>query len=617
MSQFKGMTRQGRRARLAAVIVSAALALPGLALANHTTCVKQSNEVGAGINCPEFSPGLEAIIGNRVVDSETTLNYQISQADHESQLTTIEAYAPKYWQFNTQLRPSTAADCATASTANAEVISNAWTMRILSGNPRTTANLKGNAYFLSYDAPTQTISACAQPSASYKIPFTISKISNAHPYAATAGWKISIDLKPFMPTITTNDGSLVMFTLDLNQRSAGNWHRNFAGAPEKAIFSQASGTPVTTDLRADLSACRHGLNGAKTDCAVANDAITVLAKTDPFNVSPAPTVAPIDFAKLTGPARISGTLSEKIGTYRREGFGLVLGSNTTTVTWAAPTPHPDETVKGYALVMAIPGDQGSRYGKYMPTTALSTTLTRGALPRIDGNGSLDPDIDGVAKYDIALITIYNSGKRTDGRCDDGTAFGAVCAATTPLWNIKTSAHPDGYDLPGGHVGTSFWQFVWRTKSFGVTHVETAVRLYSNSAADDEIEPFLVLLVDYTRKEGEMVFWGSYTFVNTLTTSTRGISAGRASEGPGASYRGLSNLITGDGDTGAVEFSNGASPTGTARRFDFVGQTSPMGVFGLMSLTEPGDVNLGTSIPPNPTGRRPMWVATKILANDFL
>lgn len=631
MSEFKGMTRRGRRARLAAVIVSAALALPGLAVANHTTCTKQSNEVGAGINCPEFSPSFEANAGNRVVDSLSTLSYQFSQSDHESQLMTIDAYAPKGWQFNTQIRPGDAD--AFGCTGNAEGISdNSWRMRILSGANRAATNITGSARFGSYDAGSETIKACARLG-TYNIPFTISKLAASHPYAATAGWKISIDLKPFVPAITTSDGSLVLFVADLDERSQGNWHKNQAGQIERAIFSKASATPVTTDLRADLTTCRHGLNGAKNDCALANDTLSVLVKSDAFNVSPAPTGVPVEFARLTGPSRITGTTAERVGATPREGFGLVNGGNTATVTFTQPPANPDETVKGYALVVAIPGNQGSRSGQYLlkagtcgPTgtaAACSVTLTAGSLPRIDGNGSLHPDLDAGGKYDVALVTIFNSGKRSDGRCDDGTWQGALCPATTPLWKVNAQT-PQGDGLAtvanypdGGRFGTSRWQFLWRTHAYPSVSVETRSQSNLGGTGDNETEPFMLLFVDYTIKEAEFVIFGGYQIKSNITTNTRFIDHGNAADGPATSYKARSNSIIGDGDTGAVAFTNGASPTGTARRFDYVGETDPSGTFGLVSFLEPGDFALGNNIPPSPTSSRQMSVAVEFMEGGSL
>lgn len=608
MSQFKGMTRYGRRVRLAAMVVTAALALPGLALANHTTCNKQSNEVGAGINCPEFSPGIEAIVSNPVIDSESTLSYEYSQADHESSTMLVEAYAPKYWQFNTQLRPSASPD---ACSGNAEAISgNSWRLRSLAGSTRAVTERTGAAYFANYDAVTETIAGCARLSGSVNLPFTIARIPGTHPYAATHGWKITISTRAFVESIKATEGSMTRFVFDLNQRTSGTWHQNQSGQLERAIFSQASHTPVTTDLRADATSCRRGMDGATSTGCRGDATLVKTVATAPFNISPAPTGSPLDFAKMTGPNRIAGTSAESGGPTPREGFGLVNGGNTATATWNQPPANPNETVKGYAVTIAVPGNEGSQSGRYLlkagtcgPTGAASscsTTFTAGSLPRLDGIGSLHPNVDPGGKYDIALVTIYDSGKRSDGRCDDGTWAGALCAPTTPLWQVRLGSQAL-YPAVGVPAGNSWWQFLWRTHAYPKVTVDT-----------ESSQPFMLLFVDYSIKEAEFVIFGSYIIKSNIMDQTRYIQHGRAGDGPATSFKSRDNRIIGDGTAGIVSFTNSASPTGTAVRFDFTGQTGNNGSFGLVSLTEPGDIALGSSVPPSPTSSRKASVAIEVM-----
>jgi hypothetical protein len=629
MSEFKGMTRYGRRARLVAMVVSAVLALPGLAIANHTTCDKQSNEVGAGINCPEFSPGIEATVSNPVIDSESTLSYEYSQADHESSTMLIEAYAPKHWQFNTQIRPSLVADACSGS---AEAISgNSWRLRSLAGTNRAATERTGAAYFASYNAGTETITACARFSGGPNLPFTISRLPATHPYAATHDWKITISTRGFVESIKSVQGSMTRLVFDLNQRTSGTWHQNLSGGFERAIFSRASHTPVRTDLRADATSCRRGMSDAPADAAtgcLGNATISATVSTPEFNISPAPTGAPLEFSLLTGPNRIPGTTAERVGPTPRQGFGLVNGGNTATVTWTQPPANPDETVKGYALVIAIPGNQGSQSGQYLLKAGIcgptgtspqcARTLTAGSLPRLDGNGSLHPDVDAGGKYDLALITIWNSGKRSDGRCDDGTWQGALCAPTTPLWRVN-GTFPSGNGLvvragypDGGGFGTSRWQFLWRTHAYPNVSVETTSQSNGSGSGDNETEPFMLLFVDYTIKEAEFVIYGGWTINRQSVLEPRFIAAGNAADGPATSFKSRDNRIIGDGKIGSVQFSNNASPTGTARRFDYVGETDPSGTFGLVSILEPGDIALGSSVPPNPTSSRPMYAAIEFM-----
>lgn len=606
MSEFKGLTRHGRRVRFAAMIVGAALALPSLAVANHTTCNKQSNDPATGINCPEFSPGLDGVVSNRVIDSESTLSYEYSQADHESSTMLIEAYVPLGWQFNTEFPASGPGACD----GTVAISGNSWRRRHLSGTARTATEPTAAAYFEGFDPVTQTISACAR-FATEPMPFTISKISGSHPYAATHGWKIRLSTRAFVESIKGVQGSMTRLHFDLNERTG------VAGTPasQRQIFSRASDTPVTTDLRVDATTCRRGFAAdgtvtgdpivpadAATGCR-GNATLTTLVTIPPFNISPAPTVAPLDFGQLTGPNRLPNTVAEGTSVpVARNGFGLVHGSNSATVTWTNPATHPDETLKAYALIISIPGNQGSRSGRYILAPATSTVLTSGSLPRIDGNGSLNPDFDGAGKYDLALITIFASGKRSDGLCDDGSVFGALCAPTTPLWQIRTNRHPDGFDYPNASVGTSTWQFLWRTKLYSSATVENI------SGA-----PFTVLFVDYTSKEAEFVIWGGYfveddvsiplvfttVTVNGALGSTplRTLNPSRAANGPGTSFKNRSNLISGDGKDGVVVFSNSASPTGGALRFDYVGETNRQnGSRGVATLTDPRNPRLQTGNP---------------------
>jgi hypothetical protein len=108
MSDTSSTRRMGRKLRFAAAILGAAIALPGLAVANHTDCVP-------GDTCPVFNPDLTA--GPTVsagesptaitTDTPSSVTFRFNTADHTMPVVDAEYLVPKGWQFNfASIRPA-------------------------------------------------------------------------------------------------------------------------------------------------------------------------------------------------------------------------------------------------------------------------------------------------------------------------------------------------------------------------------------------------------------------------------------------------------------------------------------------------------------------------------
>lgn len=83
-----------RKLRLAAAILGAAIALPGLAVADHTTCTGP----GAG-GCPIFNPGM--IMGPEMAftDTPSGIGFRYGLTDHTMPVLEATYLLPKGWQF--------------------------------------------------------------------------------------------------------------------------------------------------------------------------------------------------------------------------------------------------------------------------------------------------------------------------------------------------------------------------------------------------------------------------------------------------------------------------------------------------------------------------------------
>lgn len=382
-----------------------------------------------------------------------------------------------------------------------------------------------------------------------------------------ASWRFSWDLAavPGAPagersiidntTFQQENVSILESQIRLDALTPGNFNRDSDGTRTRVAFSRTPSTAGYYEVRGIFTPCGTADASSCKSAAAPRELVVTLL------ISHAPTRASHGSGLLTGPTAQN----------LPDGFGLVIGTQDVDVEWAQPSDlfdNPVDRVKGYVLVIAEPGDQESRRFEYLVTdpdlpgfdarapcgeSGIESTCTlRLSFPMTSAEGR---DLSGDGVYNLALVTVYEDGHRTDGLCDDLTGQGARCAARVAGFNV-------------GSPEISTWQLVARQQAwpniFVMTRGERLIYL---------------LFVDFAAHAAE------YFILNRIG-------------GNGTSYRALTNTIQGIGDVGAFEFSNALlfSP-GQTFRFDGVaaGRVA-LGVFTLYDLKNPGP--RGTSGTPS-------------------
>lgn len=91
------------RVRLAVAVLVGAMAFPGLAVADHTTCTPGSTTEP----CGAFNPNLVAGAQVAFTDTPSSISYLMTQGDHDQPVLGVQYLVPRGWQFavNT-LRPA-------------------------------------------------------------------------------------------------------------------------------------------------------------------------------------------------------------------------------------------------------------------------------------------------------------------------------------------------------------------------------------------------------------------------------------------------------------------------------------------------------------------------------
>lgn len=667
-----------------------ALLAPATARATHTDCTHASN-VSWGDEtpaCPEFSPEFSATVDDPWVDAPTNITYRWVQNDDESAAISTTLLVPRGWNFATaSVRPGedvsgvraddpgfgASVECADLydpgtprKLVRGEGLSPniGMQMYVTTGSTRTLVNFgnssgpgtrKPNISFLRWNGSTGTADVClylysgdsaVANAREFILPATLAQISGNPTY----GWSISIDLDQIArnPVLFVANASVVYFYLSLPGVTGGNWNTDPADPSRKSpvAFSRAPSTPESTALGITWDTCRDGLRApgalapGQTPCR--NDATIRFSASRTIEIMLPPTTTyAVDFGRLTGPGKIPG-IDPPYGPSTTpniaEGFGLVTGHDTANVTWTQPGEEragvrvfgPQQTVRGYVIVVAKPGDQEGRYFEYLDTMRYLVDSYNEVVEDGDGdpvaNPRFDPRrpcgtrgtddacsfplkfpktgtggaiLDGNAKYDVALVTVYADGHRTDGLCDDGTGPGARCAPGQPGLKVRGT-------------GISSWQFIMRTTPFENRYLQTFVVIYDSATgrpsgctvdSNEGVEaggarlgtgnglyvcagagaplywtlPDYLLLVDYPRKMAEFIVWGDVRqgplisaapFVQGWTT------IGNPQNGSGQSYPGSSATIQGNGNTGVVSF-GWAKPDGSASSFRFDGVTTPV------------------------------------------
>jgi hypothetical protein len=662
-----------RRAQLAAAILGAALILPGLSFASRYTC-------GTTDPCPAPNVSMTAGASQTVADLGSSLSYTYNATSGSAAVPHITYMMPKGWRFAAgSLRAGAKADGVTPATScddiytpgsqrslqNAEGIGlTTLTMKITSPDDTTdpvsgTYSFRDNASFISWDGTTAKmclnfysggstgldgissdpfgfIPSDAAGLSDLLFPATLKKLDATSAY----GWQMDIDATSFYknPAAAEYDAEITIMRLTINDQSGGNWNRDQNGRLARVLFSRSPLTAGARPVAGTFTGCSQGVD-ASTASACKNGATTLVTKTSSIVINdPAETHGLHQFGRISGFGVPSGSGTAALLT---PGYTLVRGSSKVNVQWQAPAVTPDDTIRGYVIAIAVPGDKASEVFVYKITQPFEVDANNN--PVLDGTGNPIPVagsdasacdgtgkcsaqlsfpmtgigghvLDGNNKYDVALVTIYADGHRSDGKIDphDATTGAAICpggaeAVRCGDGDTNTGAafrvDPTGDSYAGDRTpGTSIASLFVASKSWGGAFVETDSFNFTGKGGTYTAPKFL-LLTNLATKEGQFVDYRP------------------AVGAPAKVYYGASNTsVSPDGVNGELSFGN-LNLTGGRQTFQFSGCVSPdlgcpswdagsntdgpdfheaAGVFMLFDPKNVG-VNPGAiTVPPNPS-----------------
>lgn len=445
------------------------------------------------------------------------------------------------------------------------------------------------------------------------------------------GWSAHVDLRGLLGSQWAYDNalSIVQNLFHISDNTTGNWNLDPYGRPKKVAFSFAPSEPETGYMGVDYKICRRGRNNPSLNTTFCiNGDILTIRQDQLINITPAWAPGLYYFGRITGVGtNIPSTFQpQQTGSLQPSGFSLVAGVDTASVSWVPPlgtTP-----VKGYILAIAKPNVQDSLHLFYLVTQRY--LLDQNGRVRTDAEGNplpnpgFDPSmpcgpegeneicrfaikfpmtgvggtiLDGNGKHDVALITVYPNGYRTDGLCDNGRPEGAVCDPNLPRPRIFAP-------------GVSAWEFYGSQETWPLRYVSSS-----------QGTPRFVLLVNYPLKRAQLFRWGANTVPTTTFCAQACVSTplvGQFSSCPGCAkdtqgqvYEGSATTIRGSGGSGIVSFGNFKPDGGAASfRFDgftvervqapipFLGAPAPA-AFGVFHLYEPKNFLPGVVNPLNP------------------
>lgn len=550
------------RATLALVLAPlVALSASGVARAHHTDCTAQgssdpSNQVPNA--CPEFSPGFDLTVDFPFRDAASTINLEMSQADHEASALAWEWFLPKEWLFNTSIRPAERATGGAASSCNdlfdaagdaprAEAVSIGNLMRTRSFTDRRTTDWKvGKAlralYFWKSSGSTTTL--CFQ--------FRTNRSSNAQRWTSSMtlerinlgasspyGWKVTVPIETLQaqswfnagtPTNAADDHSLIVLDLELGWLTSGTWHLE-NGIPTKTVFSRAPRNPIRTRIGTRAIACTNGADTLAACSEPGNQGFPIAYPYEglrefPLSVMLPPIYGPMPWAKIAG---AGDTNIPGRGRYYEKpvkGFGfsdnLSMSGNLLSVRWRAlASDDLPSGVRATGYVLAVHKITSHQSPDTADEIAAGRVLFARDFSNADSLRSISFDlmdmpenrrlgtVDG--KYNVSLVTVYDmalgTGYRSDGLCDGPTSGstdidngqGVLCPPDRPLWMADGSGRDDG---------TSLFQVLARGERWP--------RRYLSSAGG---QPFGVLLLDIAAKKAEYTIWGATETASPLTAPT--------------------------------------------------------------------------------------------------
>lgn len=424
-------------------------------------------------------------------------------------------------------------------------------------DPTDACNLRGSGY---EQVDTAVKDPNCEAAREHLVDVTLQKIKEPDPDAASFGWKIDYDLSSFYRNafLFGQHFSPLAHELVIGGLSAGNWNEAEAGVRSPVTFSRTPSQPGSYPFETRLTACEDGMASppAADVCRAGKRRTHAVLRTVDIDLPPSSSIR--DFARISGPTGPSGMPST---------YALIRGTSSMKVTWKQPPPNPLLAVKGYVLVVANPGDQDSRHFEYLVTNPAVAGYDKRALCNEDGRAEtcsltlnfplpgLSKPLDGDGFYDLALVTLYTDGTRTDGRCDDGSGIGAACP------DFKVVA-----------PGVSIWHVLMRSDKWPNAYVETQ-SFRASGGGFRRAAPAFMLMVDFELQRAEFILWRANPKCNSDPTALGLIPEGLVclpALRPEVYASGNTRTIAGRLDAGVVSFTSASGPSDSpAIRFDGV------------------------------------------------
>ncbi|MDX1448421.1 MAG: hypothetical protein R3246_05095 [Acidimicrobiia bacterium] len=530
---------------------------------DHHTC-----DPASSTGCPTFEANFKVRVQNPTKNAASAVQFQFSQPDRHMPVMKADYYIPTGWRFGglSNLDPAVQADGVTPATSCSQVhtgtgqvsraeILSADTGMLVQINSRRTDNpddlseaeeslvnrpvfgptpngaaieygvrnpggaSEGNRWpsvsFLNWDGTTANLcyhhrnNTTAAPAQTFLQSATLTRLAGNPDY----DWRLSIDVSSVYRNADVKDeqGSIIEHHLALGAITAGNWNK-FMGSPQKVTFSRTPLDPGNYPFQADMFTCAEGLDDSHaTGCR--NGTYVAQTLLDEVAITPAPDTIRFQAGQVTGPATDGLCFNDYCP------LGLIRGESSFEVSWNQPNLVEGQKVKGYALTVARPGNQASRKFFRIITDPDAPGFNAGAcgpaggdpictfelnfpMQSTDGSTTLTPD----KKYHLALVTIYDDGRRTDGLCDEAVGVGTTCDPNQPKLNVQ-------------EPGISTWQVLMRTEDWPNAYVEI-LDDSSNSTFDPVTNR--LLLVDYALKEAELVIWNTNGDVTSIRNSSNAI-----------------------------------------------------------------------------------------------
>lgn len=465
-------------------------------------------------------------------------------------------------------------------------------------NPSATNKRNPSMAFVKYDPATKTSSLCAYlysdtaPNKEFIVPITLTQLPTGGQY----GWSMNFSLAPVYKSAGWTDPTILIQQMMFDAYTAGNWN----GAPTDPWGGvPLVSTPVTPgdyQFGANFTVCKT-TTSTTTATGCTGDFTEVHSKTRIVPI----TVAPIDgivhpYAKFSTVAGVGGLTKQLT-----PGYSAIATTKNISIKWSVQAPPADHTVRGYVLAIAKPGRRASEYFDYLITQ--KTQVDQFNEPLLDINGAPVPTpgyqagicatltctrtlqfpltgiggeiLDGEGKYDIAVVTLYADGHRSDGRFDpqDPITREALC----PLTSVATDCL-DGkveHTKPAFSIeapGVSYWAAYVAQDEVKTIAWQNATFNYTGKAGS-YVAPKFLLFLDPLRR-AQFIKFNPYV-------------------GSDATVFSATPLVQANGSNGPLQF--GSIGTAGATTWTFVGEVTPGSVYGVFTLLDPKNPNLGAAL----------------------